>query len=367
MRGRKFILVACLVAATALPEAATAQFSPGGIVGAVTHPLRSLLGRLGHFPRRHRSAATPESEPPATPQARARHGAVGPAAWPTAFEDVVGYTFWPGKYAETIRTRGFDVIADTIAGTSRGAEPARSATTGAAARSDAPTADMRKACKDDAAAVDDGLVARIERTVQPIDAQRNAFGQLRTALAQAVKTIKAGCRDATALSPVNRLDLAVQQLWAVRDGGIYVRAPLKDVYGGLTPAQKTALEWKQRQERPRPGAAANATMGGQYQACAAQSNTGSERLIGQIEQTVRPNKEQSASLEGLRKTATDMAKLLTLACVQPIPADPIARLDAADDQLSSMSYAATSMQIALNEFYSRLNNEQKAKFNSLGQ
>jgi hypothetical protein len=370
MRGRIIFLAAFLATATALPGAANAQFSPDGIVGAVAHPLRALLGRLGHYPRRHRSVAARDTQAPnqlsAVPLAQL--GAVGPTAWPTAFEDILGYTFWPGNYAESIRTRGFDVIADTITGTPRSAASAKSTTTGAAVRSDAPNTDLATSCNEDAAAPDDGWVARIERTIQPTDAQRDALDKLHIALAQSIKTIKAGCRDSTSLSPASRLDLAVQQLWAVRDGGVYVREPLKALYDILTDAQKAALEWKQPQERlRRQGAAAvNSAMGRQYQACAAQSVEGSGRMINQIEQTFRPSKEQSASLEELRKTSNDMAKLLAASCAQPIPADPLARLDSADDQLSSMSYAATSVQIALNSFYTRLDNEQKTKFDLLG-
>ena len=123
MRRHKIVLAAFLVAIAAMPEAANAQFSPGGLVGAVTHPLRALLGRLGHFPHGHRSAAAQESQSTtqahATPPAPAQLGTVGPTAWPTAFEDAIGYAFWPGEYAEQIRARGFDVIAGTLVGTAR--------------------------------------------------------------------------------------------------------------------------------------------------------------------------------------------------------------------------------------------------------
>jgi len=44
----------------------------------------------------------------------------------------------------------------------------------------------------------------------------------------------------------------------------------------------------------------------------------------------------------------------------------VARLDAANDHLSNLSYAATSMEIALDGFYAQLDDGQKAKFDSLG-
>jgi hypothetical protein len=61
-----------------------------------------------------------------------------------------------------------------------------------------------------------------------------------------------------------------------------------------------------------------------------------------------------------------MAKLLTASCAQSIPVDPIARLDSANDQLTAISYAATSVEIALDGFYAQLDEAQKDKFDSIG-
>src|SRR5581483_7192462 len=41
-----------------------------------------------------------------------RLGLVGPAAWPSALEDVVGYALWPADYSERLRSHGIgDVLA----------------------------------------------------------------------------------------------------------------------------------------------------------------------------------------------------------------------------------------------------------------
>jgi hypothetical protein len=89
-----------------------------------------------------------------------------------------------------------------------------------------------------------------------------------------------------------------------------------------------------------------------------------ERLIKEIEMKIGPNNEQAASLENLHKISSDMAKLLIASCTQPISAEPLARLDAADDQLTAMNYAATNVQIALDDFYGKLSDAQKARFDS---
>jgi hypothetical protein len=76
---------------------------------------------------------------------------------------------------------------------------------------------------------------------------------------------------------------------------------------------------------------------------------------------VRPDKTQAGSLENLHKVSSDMAKLLTASCVQPMAADPLARLDSGSDQITAMNYAASNVQIALDDFYGRLSQQQKAR------
>ena len=364
MRGRIILLFAILVMTAVEPQAANA-LSPRGVFGAVTRPFRLMLGHIRHAPRIHNRRAAQQARP--TAQGPSQLGLVGPLAWPSAYEDVLGYTLWPGDYGANFRAHGFDVISDTVAGridpeTLRARASASTATNGAAVA----TSSAAGQCDDRATAQDDWPAARIEQSAQLTDTQRNSLEQLRAAFAESVKTIKAGCRDVTSLPPTGRLKVMVQQIWTVRDAGIFVRAPLKTFYDSLTDAQKASFEFKPPQDDPAQAAnTTNVGMRQQYQACASQIAMDSERLIRQIEQNVRPNKGQRASLQALRKTSSDMAKLLSAACAQPIPADPLERLDAADNQLSSMNYAATNLEIALNGLYAKLDPRQKAKFDAL--
>ncbi len=184
---------------------------------------------------------------------------------------------------------------------------------------------------------------------------------------KSIKNIKAGCGDGSSLAPLDRLTASLEELWAVRDSGIYIRAPLKAFYNSLSDAQKAGFEWKQPQGNSAQNSkAADSGMARQYQACAAPSLESSELMLKEIEEKVRPSKQQAASMQALRKTSAEMAKLLTASCAQPIPADPVARLNSANNQLSSMSYAATSLEIALDGFYAQLDHDQKARFDSLG-
>ncbi len=374
MRGRAVILFLLTALAAPIGDVAHAQLSPQGILGGITRPFRQMLGGLGHYPhaRRHRgvapghrtAAVSTGHEGSANPEASL--GRVGPPAWPTAYVEVVGFTLWPDDYSTRIRGRGFDVIADTIAGRfDLPRSSLRTATTGTATKNDGDSSEANIQCRDSANTTDHWPAARLEQILQLSDAQHDALEKVQSTAGQSIKALKGACQNAGDLAPPERLRALVQTLWMVRDGGISMRAPLKQFYDTLTSAQKVSLgsEPIQASAQSQPKAA-DSGASKQYQACASPNMESAERLIKEIEMKVRPNNDQAASLENLHKVSSDMAKLLIASCAQPIPSDPLARLDAADDQLTAMNYAATNVQIALDDFYGKLSDAQKAHIDS---
>lgn len=378
MRTRSVFLIAMLSAAVVLPETSHAQFSPQGLLNGITRPFRSMLGHFGHSPRhrRHEAATVDRSMAEASrpnavsPSASSRLGRGGPPAWPSAFEDVLGYTFWPDDYAQRLRGHGFDVISDTITGSFETPRaPVQASTTGSAVRDDA---NAGSACPEAAGVQDNWPSTRFGQTIQLTNAQHDAVDAIQKAVRQSKETLKSDCADVAALPAPDRLRALVQSLWTVHDAGVALRAPVKQFEDALTPAQKASFASRMPAAAPKPDAKnqnaanQNAAMNRQYQACAAPNVEEAERLIKQIEMRVRPTKEQAASLENLHKITSDMAKLLMASCARPIPKEPVERLDAANDQLTTLNYAATTLQIAFNDFYSKLDNAQKARFDSPG-
>ena len=307
----------------------------------------------------------PRLRPRPTPGLASDGSALQPG--PRAYEDLVGFTFWPDDYASRFRGRGFDVIADTITGRFDGPRPVRTATTGTAVRNDAGSDPSAEYCGDTSSADSNWPTTRIEQISQLSDTQRASLEKLQSAGSQSVKTIRANCVGPAGGTPPDRLRALVQTLWTVRDAGISMREPLKAFYDTLTVTQKNSFASQQPQENPPSDPKyANPGMNKQYQACASQNAEKAERMIKEIEMRVRPGKDQAASFEGFHKASADMAKLLIASCAQPIPADPMARLDAANDQLTAINYAATTVQIAFDDFYLKLSNDQKSRFYSLG-
>ena len=380
MRGR-VVLVIVAFAATAAPEVATAQLSPQGIIGGITRPFRHALGHIGlrararHYHRAAsgrtaaaRAAAAERAAAAALQEGvNARLGWVGPPAWPNAYEDVLGFTFWPDDYTSRLRGHGFDVIADTITGRFdlRRSLP-RTATTRAAVRSDADNESSLDRCGGVSNTTSNWPSLRIEQILQLSNTQHLALDKVQAVTAEAANKIKADCRGLGSLPPPDRLRALVQTLWTVRDGGLSMREPLKNFYETLTNTQKNSLV-RQQQEKAAPPdpSAANDAMNKQFQACASQNVERAERLVKEIEMRVRPDKDQAQSFENFHKTASDMAKMLIASCAQPVPPDPMARLDSANDQLTAINYAATTVHIAFDKFYAKLKNDQKTRFDAM--
>ena len=378
MRGRTIVIGGFLTAAVLLPDVSRAQFSPQGVIGGITRPFRHALGQLGHYPRaRHhrRAAARASAAEPRQAAARessaiagSRLGWVGAPAWPTAYEDMLGFTFWPNDYASRLRGHGFDVIADTITG--RFDLPrslARTATTGSAVKDDSGDDGSMSQCADTANTESNWPSSRIEQVVQLSGTQRAALEKVQATVTQSIKNIKADCRAPGAFPPPERLRTFIQTLWAVRDAGISLRAPLKEFSDSLTKAQMDSFVVQQPQKplvRDQK-ASSEALMNRQYQACVSQNAERAERMIKEIETRVRPDKDQAASFENLHQISTNMAKMLIASCVQPIPAEQTLRLDSVNDQLAAMNYAAATIQIAFDDFYGRLRSEQKTRLDSM--
>ena len=169
-------------------------------------------------PQRNAALSAPENEPQArasasdqlrrlpNPRRAARPfrlGTVGPLAWPTAYEDVVGFTLWPKEYGERLRVHGIgDVLSTALAPSSSLAARTRAA--GAGRRAEQRARRPRRA----AASTSPRPTGRSPRSpARSILTTRNAARSIssKRALSDAVSSIKSNCRNDANLAPVERL------------------------------------------------------------------------------------------------------------------------------------------------------------------
>jgi len=98
--------------------------------------------------------------------------------------------------------------------------------------------DLAQMCSERASGIGSLPIERIERAVQPNDAQRNALKDLQDAMSEAVNLLKSDCPTYRALTPVGRLEAMEQRLGAMLRAVQTVQPALEKFYGSLSDEQK---------------------------------------------------------------------------------------------------------------------------------
>lgn len=396
MRHGSILIVGLLLASTAMPQSAQARPRLlGNILNVLTAPVGVILGASRQAGRRAAyrrpaparvaapaaaaaAAATVVASAPAVAAAPSttgsasdadpttvddadaaastrvpRLGVVGPVAWPSAYEDVIGFTLWPKQYGSRLGAHGMgDVLSTALAPSRAIAARTRQANAGEPGQAMTEPA----ACGSIDLTAEDWPIGEITSTVELNDIQSGKLNQLRMSMSDAIASIKSTCLDDSTLGPVERLRAMQNSLWAVQDAVQLTRTPLSEFYASLTEEQQRTFA-----APPQPAA----RMGRADIARMCDLPAGTDAPMKQIEHALRPTKPQKASLDALQKTASEMGQMLMQTCLAPMPATPVERLDAAANRLTAVIFAATNVNVALDDFASQLRDDQKTKLNSL--
>jgi LTXXQ motif family protein len=81
---------------------------------------------------------------------------------------------------------------------------------------------------------------------------------------------------------------------------------------------------------------------------------------------VKPTDNQEDALSNLEEATNKAVATLQAACPDEMPLTPVGRMEAMESRLQAMLEAAKTVEHPLDEFYSSLSDEQKARFNRLG-
>ena len=100
--------------------------------------------------------------------------------------------------------------------------------------------------------------------------------------------------------------------------------------------------------------------------CSGEKSSLTDWPIEQIALAVEPNETQRTALEALRAATGQALDILKTACPTDLPSTPTGRLEGMRIRLDVMLAAVRTVRPALETFYQSLNDEQKARFNSLG-
>jgi hypothetical protein len=198
----------------------------------------------------------------------------------------------------------------------------------------------------------DELVMRITRETMPTAAQRPLLHDLATALGQANGYLIKSCPGEIPPQPVARLRLMENQIDAMIMALDIVRPRLQAFEQSLDDKQRARLNG------PAPSSAMSAVP-----VCKLNANSVSESL-SQLEQAVQPTDAQRPALGVVADAFSRAATALDASCTAVTPPTALGRLEVLETRLDATWRAVLTIQVALANFQSDLNDEQISRLNA---
>jgi hypothetical protein len=306
------------------------------------------------------------------------YGWVGPVFWPFAYYDIYDYALWGYGYDPLFWDYGYnDIYAGVFAPYGyddlmgylppSGSQVAAGRVSGA--RAEMPN-QLAQLCGEDSRGIAGLPIDQIQQSLQLNDAQRAALDELANGSVKAAQEIKAACPTQIALTAPARLAVMQQRIEAMIAGVGTVQPALQKFYDLLDDEQRARLNGIVQDQRRRDAARntrntrnTNASL---TQTCGAAQPGVTDWPTAEIDARLRPNEEQRASLVALQDAAAKAADTLKASCPAAEPITPPARLEAIANRLDTMLQAVKLVRAALDDFYGKLNDEQKAQFEAIG-
>jgi hypothetical protein len=304
-------------------------------------------------------------------------GWVGPVFWPFAYYDIYDYALWGYGYDPLFWDYGYnDIYAGVFAPYGYDdligyLPPNRSqGTVGRVsnARAEMPN-QLAQLCGEDSRDIAGLPIDQIQQSLQLTDAQRAALDELANASVKAAQDIKAACPTQIALTAPARLATMQQRIEAMIAAVGTVQPALQKFYDLLDDEQRARLNGLVQDQRRREAARSRTTRttnGSLVQSCGAGQPGVTDWPTAEIDARVQPTEQQRASLAALQDAAAKAADTLKASCPATEPITPPARLEAIANRLDAMLQAVKTVSAALDDFYGRLNDEQKAQFEAIG-
>ena len=196
------------------------------------------------------------------------------------------------------------------------------------------------------------IVGRIRAEVRPNAAQMPHLQKLGAALGMASGFMAKACSQTIPPQPVARLQLMQSQLQTLTMAIDLVRPPLREFEQALDANQKRQFAALGRAGNISPSACGTAPIATDWS-------------VDEIDQSVQPDGAQREVLSGLKQTFASIAVDLHVHCPNPLPATPLARLEATEARLDASWRAALAMHVALDEFEKQLNDQQRTRLEAM--
>jgi LTXXQ motif family protein len=293
----------------------------------------------------------------------------GPVFWPYAYSDIFDYAFWPGGYDDGYWDYAYDDFVDGLFWGEYGPPDVYAYAPAPGSRSSRVSyAGVQELCTQPGTGITAWPYADIERKVGLNADQKQLLDGVRKAGGDAAATFKASCpaENMFPLTPPGRLTAMTGRLQAMLDAVKIVQPALDRFYNSLSDEQKERFN-AIGPKRLATNAEANAALPQNSKSCS-EAKPGLANLpIEKIADVVKPTDAQQDTFKQLQDATGKAFSLLQAACPEDVPITPPGRLAAMEKRLQAMVDAAKTVKPALDGFYASLSNEQKARFDRIGQ
>lgn len=310
----------------------------------------------------------PAAADPATPQARqATPKAIDHPAMPQATADPATSkaTARPATAPTTARTATARVMAQP-ATPQPTAPPATSKTAAQPTMAQAtvhPAGQRTQLCSDDSREIAGLPIDQIQQAIAPNAAQLAALDELGNASMKAAQDIRAACPTQILANAPGRLAMTQQRVEAMIAAVLTVRPALDKFYGLLDDGQKARVNGIGPNQRnklaPQRGG------GSLVQDCGTGQAGATNWPIAEIGAKLQLTATQRESLTALVDATAKASDMFKGACQPDAMLTPPARLAAIGNRLDVMLVAIKAVHAALDDFYDRLTDEQKAQFEAI--
>lgn len=222
-----------------------------------------------------------------------------------------------------------------------------------------PASEDRRLCQP---SVDtNAIVTRISSEVAPGADQQQPLQRLGGALGAASGFLAKSCPNEIPAQPVARLQLMESQIEELTMAISIVRQPLQDFEQALNGEQKA----KFAAVPANPPAGDHQDQSAAIAPSCGDSPTAIDSTIDQIDKSVQPTDAQRPALADVKQAFAKAVDDLEAHCPTTAPPTAVARLDAIEARLDATWRSVLSIQVALANFESKLDDAQRDRFDQM--
>ncbi len=210
------------------------------------------------------------------------------------------------------------------------------------------------------------IVERLRAEIGPSPEQMERLQRLGGAIVAAAGYLAKSCPTEIPQQPTARLQLMDSQIQVLTMAVDIIHQPLQEFEQSLSEEQRAKLSGSAAAKDVRSSRDENTSHNENtaIRSCNT-SSTAIDWSIGQIDKSVQPDEQQKTALSDVQQAFAKAANDLQAHCPTAVPRSAVARLETIEARLDATWRAILSIQVALQDFETKLSDEQKNRLQSM--